>query len=346
MAGIAESVEFEAGDGADFYCKFKSVEDFIEGYWRFIDRSPYEGWRNSTNTGIDFIRFIGPIYCPNPGYVDKVLHLLDEAERLLDRDDKDEPDRPSRSSSGIDLDPPVIEYHERITHTCRGRRPYGLEGMIVHFDAFRCKADNRNSVEDRAVQMLVHAQSMKYCYGTISRSGRIHMPGNIDWLDYGYHAGTSLCPVTGRRGVSQYYIGFEVNCPGMVYEDEKEGVFFAWFNMKCNQNGKPILRNKKRQIRSLADEHYQRSEVRFSEKRDNIQKGWYVPFTKAQFDALVSLVRYFLELFPDTFSIDKVLGHDEVAPGRKFDPGASPAFEGRVMTMPEFRAYLKQTLSS
>ena len=310
MAGIAESVEYEARGGTEFYCKFKSIEDFVKGYWLFVDRSPYEGWRACSNTGIDFINFIGPAYCPNPGYVDKVLRLLGEAERLLDREEEDEPDRPSRSSSGIDPDPPVIEYHDRITHTCWGSRPYGLEGMIVHFDAFRCKADNRNSVEDRAVQMLIQAQNHGLCYGTIGRSGKIHMPGDIDWSDYGYHAGKSLCPVTGRRGVSKYYIGFEINCPGMVYEDEKEGVFFAWFNTKCNRNGKPVLRKGKRQIRSLADEHYQPNEVRFSENRDNIQEGWYVPYTKAQFDALVSLVRYFLELFPDTFSIDKVLGHD------------------------------------
>lgn len=344
MATIAAPVEYEAHDGTETYCKFKSIEDFIKGYWIFIDRFPYAGWRESASSGRDFIGYIGPTYCPTPGYVDKVLRLLPEAERLLDVADEDEPDRPSRSDTRITIDPPIIRYHDRIQHVVRGSRPNGLEGMIVHFDAFRIRADNRSTVDDRAVQMLTEGERNRYCYATISRTGQIQMPGNVSWLDWGYHAGASLCPVTGRRGVSKYYIGVEINNPGTVFEDEVENVFFAWFNTKLDSRGRPRLRRGRRQIRSMADEHYQPSEVRFCEQRDNIKAGWYVPYTKAQFDALISLIRHLSGLFPDTFSIDKVLGHDEVAPDRKNDPGGALAFEDRLMSGPEFRRYLKQLI--
>jgi hypothetical protein len=343
MAGIAEPVTYKAHDGNDRYCKFRSVEDFIKGYWMFIDRSPYRGWRDHAQSGEDYIRFIGAIYTPTAGYADTVLRLVPEAANLLEQG-SEEPDRPSRSASGVTIDPPIITYLDHIKHKISGQRPKGLEGLIVHFDAFRIQADSRHTVEERAIQMLVHAEQRGFCYGTIARTGRIFMPGNVGWLDWGSHAGTSRCPVTGRDSVSQYYMGWEINCPGVVYEDEVEGVFFAWFNTKSDANGDPILRNGRRQIRSMQDEHYQPNEVRRCPARDNIKEGWYVPYTREQFDALVSLVRYLQALFPDTFDIDRVLGHDEVAPNRKSDPGGALAYDGTVMTMPAFREYLRQSI--
>ena len=44
MIGFATKVEFEAHDGVDFYCKFATLENFINGYWRFLERAPYSGW--------------------------------------------------------------------------------------------------------------------------------------------------------------------------------------------------------------------------------------------------------------------------------------------------------------
>ena len=83
MAGFATRIEFEAHDGVDFYCKFGTIEGFINGYWRFIARAPYSGFESHTDTGADYINFIGPIYTPTPGYADKVLRLVPEAETLL-----------------------------------------------------------------------------------------------------------------------------------------------------------------------------------------------------------------------------------------------------------------------
>jgi N-acetylmuramoyl-L-alanine amidase len=81
--GAATPVEYGAHDGRELYCKFTSLENFIRGYWRFIDRSPYRGWREHNQTAEDYIRFIGPIYTPTLGYADTILNILPETEDLL-----------------------------------------------------------------------------------------------------------------------------------------------------------------------------------------------------------------------------------------------------------------------
>jgi N-acetylmuramoyl-L-alanine amidase len=83
MEPFATKVKYEAHDGADFYCQFATLESFINGYWAFLNRSPYSGWESNVSTPEQFINFIGPIYTPGPKYADKVLKLLPEAEDRL-----------------------------------------------------------------------------------------------------------------------------------------------------------------------------------------------------------------------------------------------------------------------
>jgi len=83
MAAYATKIKYEANDGVDYYCRFATLENFISGYWAFLDRAPYSGWEEHVATAEEFIRFIGPIYTPTKGYADKVLKLVPEAEQLL-----------------------------------------------------------------------------------------------------------------------------------------------------------------------------------------------------------------------------------------------------------------------
>jgi N-acetylmuramoyl-L-alanine amidase len=85
MVGFATPVEFEAHDGHDFYCKFGSLDAFIVGYWKFLSRSPYDGWETRAADGPEaFIRFIGPIYNPaGDVYVAQILALVAEATQRL-----------------------------------------------------------------------------------------------------------------------------------------------------------------------------------------------------------------------------------------------------------------------
>ncbi len=83
MAAHATKVKYPAHDGEDFYCKFATLENFIRGYWVFINRAPYSGWEMHASTPEKYIRFIGPIYTPPADYPDKVLALMPEAAKLL-----------------------------------------------------------------------------------------------------------------------------------------------------------------------------------------------------------------------------------------------------------------------
>ena len=75
---------------------------------------------------------------------------------------------------------------------------------------------------------------------------------------------------------------------------------------------------------------------RSSEGKANIKKGKYQAYTEAQEKALINYCLWQLDVNPE-FSIDWIVGHDEIAPSRKSDPGASLS-----MTMPEFREKIKK----
>ncbi|MBC8139395.1 MAG: N-acetylmuramoyl-L-alanine amidase [Fibrella sp.] len=83
MVGFATPIEHNAHDGIDFYCKFSSSNAFIVGYWKFLSRSPYDGWEDHAHDPEAFIRFIGDIYTPAVGYADQVIALIPEATQRL-----------------------------------------------------------------------------------------------------------------------------------------------------------------------------------------------------------------------------------------------------------------------
>ena len=86
MSSIATPVKYTASDGDGTYCHFNSISDWIHGYWIFIDRSPYQGWRKAAEAGPKaFISFIASCgYAEDKDYVSKIMKLLPEAEKLLD----------------------------------------------------------------------------------------------------------------------------------------------------------------------------------------------------------------------------------------------------------------------
>lgn len=89
MSGIAIPVAYEASDDEDIYCKFDNLQDAVDGYWVFIDRPVYSGWRTSIASAEDYIGFIafagyvGGDSKAKQAYVDKVALLLGEASELL-----------------------------------------------------------------------------------------------------------------------------------------------------------------------------------------------------------------------------------------------------------------------
>ncbi|MEA5515322.1 N-acetylmuramoyl-L-alanine amidase [Nodularia sp. UHCC 0506] len=83
MKLFATPVEYKAHDGIEKYCKFESLDKFIQGYWHFLDRPPYKGWRDHVDSAEKFIGFIAPIYANDSNYISKILNLLTEGKQLL-----------------------------------------------------------------------------------------------------------------------------------------------------------------------------------------------------------------------------------------------------------------------
>lgn len=365
MEGLAKPVQYQAHDGLDTYCAFASVAAFIAGYWRFVNRSPYKGWQVFASDPEGYIRFLhGRGYAQDAAYPGKVMALLDEAQALLEQvgasSEAQEAERPDRIQVDAALDRGAFTMPDFVTigqvrHAFQGVRPNGLEGAIVHYDAGRLRP--RIGAADPtfgARSSLESGASNGYAYATIARNGKILLPSNMDWNRWGYHAGASVCPKTDRSGVSKFYVGFEVNSPGMVYPTADADVYVPWFNAVHktvtvnNKSVKVVALDAKGRatVARANDETYRKAELRFIKaSTGNIAPAAYVPFTAAQFDSLVAVLLWLKLQYPKTFRLDYVLGHDEVSPGRKIDPGGAlgkpvTGGPGPAMTMAEFRSYL------
>lgn len=309
MAGVATPLEIRVPSepGPVKFCKFKSVDDFIEGYWKFIGREPYEGWRETQTAE----RYIGHLqaagYAADPDYLQKVSSLFTEARKTLNANgaDIEEPDRPDKTPSKL-IEPPTFQaLPPDVTFDRQGsyRTPSGYaKGLVVHFTV-----SGRTERAAVAVARFLHSRNLG-CL-VMDEHGVIHAParwlqrdqrGNYlfmsQWDD---HAGKSSW--RGMSSVSSYMMGMEICC---------------WGNGAQGQG--------------VTDVRH------FTSKKENIQRGTYQKFTDEQERALKQFVLWQRQVNPD-FSLDWVAGHDEVSPGRKPDPGGSLS-----MTMPQFRAMIEQ----
>lgn len=194
------------------------------------------------------------------------------------------------------------------------------KGAVVHFTAGRSrgiKGGVRNAFtpEKQAIRQLKSALKSPYCYFLIDAVGNIYQQFPLD--RWGYHAGKSSYPGLGID-VSSNLVGIEVMCAGTLKKIPGESSFKAWFSNL-----------------SKGDTSYSLDEMEFWKKTENIKQGYYHKFTAEQKKSLVDL-NLWLDAQSEEFSLDYVVGHDEVAPSRKNDPGGSLG-----MTMTNFRDLLK-----
>lgn len=169
------------------------------------------------------------------------------------------------------------------------------EGAVVHFTAGRC------DTEQEAKDSLSWGIGEGYMFFVIGPTGVVYQ--NFPLSHWGHHAGSSSHPDLGSS-VSKYLVGIEVACAGRVDDNGK-----AWFN-----------------------KYYPSERLRTVKASGNRQAGTYVKYTEAQEKALRDLLVWLHKNNPSVFKIDLILGHDEVSPGRKNDPGGSLS-----VTMPELR---------
>ncbi|MBY5835623.1 N-acetylmuramoyl-L-alanine amidase (plasmid) [Rhizobium leguminosarum] len=89
MVGFAQPVDYRGSDGEmTTYCKFSSIDEFIKGYWHFIDSGPYTEWRNNCGSPEEYVAYLKSVgYAADPNYVTKVKALFGESSELLGVDD-------------------------------------------------------------------------------------------------------------------------------------------------------------------------------------------------------------------------------------------------------------------
>lgn len=135
----------------------------------------------------------------------------------------------------------------------------------------------------------------------MDEEGELYIPSNYDPMKHVvWHAGNSSWK--GLSGISRHCVGLEV-C--------------SWGRL----DGTPRLANLQ-------------TEKKFFKNKGNIAQGTYEMFTPKQMQGIVNFIAYVRANSPD-FDLDWVVGHDEISPGRKQDPGGSLG-----MTMAEFRKEL------
>lgn len=133
------------------------------------------------------------------------------------------------------------------------------------------------------------------CHLVIGPEGQVGQIGNF--RDALWHAGQSNWK--GYSGLNKYSIGIEVTCPGYLTRVGKDAA--------RTDAGKVIV----------DDEPYPFIEGRHTNPKDH--HTLWAGFTEKQ----VELVREIGILLMDTYDLEEAVGHDQIAPDRKLDPGPS-----------------------
>lgn len=179
------------------------------------------------------------------------------------------------------------------------------KGAIVHFTAGR-----RSGLSEGLASQVRN----NYTYFLIDKDGNIGQNFPLD--SWGQHAGKSSYPGLKER-VSDDLVGIEIQAAGKVHQN---GAGYKTYY------GVPVPASEVRTV---------------GKQTENQEAGAYEKFTPEQEEALIRLLLWLHRNNPNIFNLDFVLGHDEVSPGRKNDPGGALS-----MTMPDLRKKLKELHSA
>lgn len=184
-------------------------------------------------------------------------------------------------------------------------------GAVIHFTA----GQDRNDQD--AIDTITWGKEKGYGFFMIAPSGKIFqtMPLN----KWGQHCGQSYYPGLGSN-LSEKLVGIEMACAGLLESTPGGKMWRSWFGKEyLDRDGHPDD-----QVRYVHSSTY------------GCPTGHYKMYTKAQEDSLIKLLYWLKNNNPNVFNYDHVLGHHEVSPDRKSDPGGSLS-----MPMKDLRKFLK-----
>lgn len=158
------------------------------------------------------------------------------------------------------------------------------DAIIIHFTG--------GSSAESSANWLTSPQAKASAHVVIGRDGKLIQLVPFDTI--AWHAGASS--YGGRNGYNQFSIGIELDNPGRLKRTEG-GDFVASFGRV-----------------------YPPSQVISARHRNEQVESFWLAYTEQQLDVVFDLCSQLCDLYP----IREILGHEEIAPRRKDDPG--PAF--------------------
>jgi N-acetylmuramoyl-L-alanine amidase len=156
--------------------------------------------------------------------------------------------------------------------------------LVIHYTAGR-------SLES-SVETLCNPASSASAHLVVGRDGKVVQL--VDFDTVAWHAGVSR--YRDRVGLNNYSLGIEIDNAGRLRRTEG-GDFVTWFGMKIPA-----------------------ADVISAVHRNEQKPDFWETFPEVQITQVFKLV----QLLIAQYGIRTIVGHEEIAPGRKFDPG--PAF--------------------
>lgn len=171
------------------------------------------------------------------------------------------------------------------TPNTSGKFAKGLpDTIIIHYTAGASASSSVRTLTNPNVKASAHL--------VVGKKGEIIQLAKFDTI--AWHAGKSSYDE--RTGFNKYSIGIEIDNAGAL-EKREDGGFYSWFNKK-----------------------YPESEVVHATHRNETTPRYWHAYTEKQIETVFAICR----LLKEKYAIQYILGHEEIAPKRKIDPG--PAF--------------------
>lgn len=160
-----------------------------------------------------------------------------------------------------------------------------LDTIIIHYTAGSSAESSANYLINDNVKASAHL--------VIGRKGEIFQLVPFDTI--AWHAG--LSHYGNRTGYNKYSIGIELDNAGIL---EKAGTeYIAWFGSRYQPN----------------------DVIQATHRNESVLRYWHV-YTPEQIETCRQICELLIE--SQEYKISNILGHEEISPGRKQDPG--PAF--------------------
>lgn len=158
------------------------------------------------------------------------------------------------------------------------------DSLVIHYTAGRSAESAVHTLTNPAVKASAHL--------VVGRQGEVYQLVPFDTV--AWHAGRSSWK--GRSGYNRYAVGIEIDNAGRL-EPNGNGSFVSWFNQL-----------------------YQGEDVIAATHRNESRSTFWHRYTEPQIERVFELCQLLSRVYP----VQEILGHEEIAPGRKIDPG--PAF--------------------